>query len=67
MNKLRLFILGFILSISINLNLFQRRNQAITCENIDKERKAEVLFFLGHKHLDRNWNWKPCENLFHNP
>ena len=63
MNRLA-YILLFILSLSICLNLFQWRNQAVKCENIDKQRKAELLYTLGHKGLDWDKDWIPCENLF---
>lgn len=63
MSKIIIFILWFLLSLSIALNLFQRRNQAIVCSNIDKEWKAELLYTLWHKHLDWNKNWIPCEYL----
>ena len=63
MNRIIIAILLFILSLSICLNLFQWQNQAITCPNIDTKRKAELLYTLGHKHLDWNKNWVPCEYL----
>ena len=56
----------FLLSISICLNLFQRRNQAVKCENIDSYWKAKLLYTLWHKHLDGNKNWIPCEYLLPN-
>lgn len=59
-----IFWLIFLLSLSICLNLFQRRNQAITCENIDKKREADLLYFLWHKHLDGDKDWIPC-NILH--
>ena len=59
-------ILIFILSLSICLNLFQRRNQAVACYNLDSYWKAEILYKLWHKHLDWNKNWIPCENLLSN-
>lgn len=65
MNRLA-YILLFILSLSICLNLFQWRNQAVKCENIDKQRKAELLYTLGHKSLDWDKDWVPCDNLFRN-
>lgn len=57
-------ILIFLLSLSICLNIFQRRNQAVACYNLDSYWKAEILYKLWHKHLDRNWNWIPCEALY---
>ena len=63
MKKILISILIFLLALSISLNLFQRRNQAVKCENIDKSWKAELLYTLGHKHLDGNKNGIPCENL----
>lgn len=63
MNRMIILILCFLLSLSIALNLFQRQNQAVVCSNIDKERKAELLYKLWHKHLDWNKNWIPCEYL----
>lgn len=56
-------LLVFLLSLSICLNLFQWRNQAVVCSNIDKYWKAELLYKLWHKHLDWNKNWVPCEFL----
>jgi len=64
MSRIIITILIFILSLSVALNLFQRQNQAITCENIDSSWKAELLYTLGHKHLDWNKNGIPCEFLF---
>ena len=61
-----LFTLVFLLSLSICLNLFQWRNQAVKCDNIDSYRKAELLYTLWHKHLDWNNNGIPCEDLFTN-
>lgn len=56
-------LLLFLLSLSICLNLFQRENQAVTCDNIDAKRKADVLFFLGHKSLDGDKDGIPCDFL----
>lgn len=63
MKKIIVSWLILALLISLSLNLFQWRNQAVTCENINTSRKAELLYTLGHKHLDWNKNWIPCENL----
>lgn len=59
-------ILIFILAVSICLNLFQWRNQAVSCYNLDNYWKAELLYKLWHKHLDWNKNGIPCENLYPN-
>ena len=64
--KKRIFWLLFLLSLSICLNLFQRQNQAVTCENIDKSWKAGLLYFLWHKSLDWDKDGIPCENLHSN-
>lgn len=64
MRKLLLIILLFILSMSISLNLFQWRNQAVKCENLNAYWKAELLYKLGHKRLDWDKDWIPCENLY---
>jgi hypothetical protein len=56
-------VLLLLLSLSIMLNLFQRQNQAVTCDNIDKERKADLLYFLGHKGLDGDKDGIPCDFL----
>ena len=64
MNRVLSAILILILAISICLNLFQWRNQAVACYNLDSYWKAEILYKLWHKHLDRNWNWIPCEILY---
>lgn len=61
-SRIIITILLFILSLSVALNLFQRQNQAITCENIDKQWKAELLYFLGHKNLDGDKDGIPCEH-----
>ena len=58
-------LLLFLLSLSICLNLFQRQNAAVTCENIDKQRKADLLYTLGHKWLDADKDGIPCE-ILHN-
>lgn len=63
MKKLMRALLIFLLLLSLTLNLFQWSNQAVTCENINSQWKADLLYFLGHKHLDWNKNWIPCENL----
>lgn len=56
-------LLALLLACSVCLNLFQRRNQAVTCDNIQDGRKAELLYKLGHKHLDADGDGIPCENL----
>lgn len=40
------YFLVLLLSLSICLNLFQRKNQAVKCENLDAYRKAELLYHL---------------------
>lgn len=62
--KKRIFLLWLLLSLSVFLNIFQRRNQAVKCENIDSYWKAELLYKLGHKSLDWDNDWIPCEDLF---
>ena len=42
----RVVVLLMLLAMSISLNLFQWRNQAITCDNIDAKRKADLLYTL---------------------
>jgi len=61
MSKAIILVLLMLLSASICLNLFQRRNQAVTCDNIDAKRKADLLYTLGHKHLDADKDGIPCE------
>jgi hypothetical protein len=61
--KKALMILGFLLSLSILLNIFQYRNAYVKCENIDKQRKANLLYHLWHRSLDWDKDWIPCENL----
>lgn len=63
MKKIMRALLIMLLCMSIWLNAFQRRNQAVTCESISSQWRAELLYNLGHKHLDWNKNWIPCENL----
>lgn len=65
-SKIIIALLVFTLSLSICLNLFQRQNQAVSCSNIDSYWKAELLYKLGHKHLDGNRNGIPCEYLYFN-
>jgi hypothetical protein len=62
MKKVILFLL-FLLSLSVCLNLFQWSNAAVTCDNIDAHWKVDLLYFLGHKHLDWDKDWIPCEHL----
>ena len=66
MKKLFLIIVLFLLSMSISLNLFQWRNQAVKCENLDAYWKANLLYKLGHKSLDWDKDGIPCENLYPN-
>lgn len=61
-----IYLLVFLLSLSISLNLFQWRNQAVKCENLDSYWKAELLYHLWHKSLDWDHDWIPCENLHPN-
>ena len=61
--KKTIIILSFLLSLSIVLNIFQYRNAYVKCENIDKQWKADLLYKLGHKSLDWDKDWIPCENL----
>lgn len=61
MSKAIILVLLMLLSASICLNLFQRRNQAVTCDNIDAKRKVDLLYTLGHKHLDADKDGIPCE------
>ena len=63
MKKILRALLILILACSIGLNLFQRRNQAVTCENIDKQWKANLLYHLWHYGLDGDKDWIPCEVL----
>lgn len=65
MKKIIIWLI-FLLSLSVCLNLFQRQNQAVTCENIDKSRKAELLYFLWHKSLDWDKDGIPCDYLHNN-
>jgi hypothetical protein len=64
--KLINLILLTILSLSICLNLFQRRNQAVKCDNLDAAWKADLLYTLGHKWLDGDKDWVACDNLHPN-
>ena len=64
MKKLMRALLIFLLLLSLTLNFFQRSNQAVTCENINSQWKVDLLYFLGHKHLDADLDWIPCEDLF---
>lgn len=64
--KIWITILLFLLTTSVALNLFQRRNQAVSCQNLDSYWKADLLYKLWHKHLDWDKDWIPCENLYPN-
>lgn len=55
-----------ILVLSISFNIFMVANYQTTCENIDTKRKADVLYKLGHRHLDWDWDGIACENLPYN-
>ena len=59
-------LLLFLLSLSLCLNLFQWRNQAVKCTNLDSARKADLLYTLGHKSLDGDKDWIPCNALHPN-
>lgn len=59
-------VLLMLLLWSIALNLFQRRNQAVNCENIDEQWKVDLLYKLGHKHLDADKDGIPCEENIYN-
>ena len=62
MGKLTRLLL-FLFSLSICLNLFQWQNAAVTCDNIDAKRKADLLYTLGHKSLDGDKDGIPCDFL----
>ena len=55
-----------ILALSISLNLFLRSNNEASCSNIDARRKADLLYFMGHRGLDGDKDGIPCENLPYN-
>lgn len=55
-----------ILVLSISFNIFMVANYQTTCENIDTRRKADVLYKLGHRSLDWDWDGIACENLQYN-
>lgn len=55
-----------VLAMSISLNLFLRSNNEVSCENIDSRAKANILYMMGHKHLDGDKDGIPCENLPYN-
>lgn len=38
----------------------------MSCENIDSRMKANILYAMGHRHLDWDKDWIPCENLPYN-
>lgn len=63
MKKILRALLIFLLLTSVSLNLFQWKNQAVKCENIDTQRKANLLYHLWHYGLDRDKDWIPCEFL----
>lgn len=55
-----------ILRISICLNVFMISNYQSDCSNIDSRWKADVLYKMGHRSLDWDWDGIACENLPYN-
>ena len=55
-----------ILRVSIWLNVFMIANYQSDCSNIDSRWKADVLYKMGHRSLDWDWDWIACENLPYN-
>lgn len=55
-----------LLWVSISFNIFMVSNFQANCSNIDSRWKADTLYKLGHKGLDGDWDWIPCENLPYN-
>ena len=41
-------------------------NYQSNCDNIDSRWKADILYKMGHKSLDWDWDWIACENLPYN-
>lgn len=63
MKKIIILILICLLCLSLSFNLFQYANTEITCRKIDKRRKADLLYDMGHHKLDGDKDWIPCESL----
>ena len=59
-------LIASILRLSITLNIFLWSNNEVSCENIDSRRKADILYMMGHRNLDWDKDWIPCENLPYN-
>lgn len=59
-------IIAPILRISICLNIFMISNYQSDCSNIDSRWKADVLYKMGHRSLDWDWDGIACENLPYN-
>lgn len=63
MSKSIAILLIALLLLSLSLNLFQWSNTEVTCSNIDKKWKAELLYRLWHRDLDWDKDGIPCEYL----
>ena len=63
MSKIISILLLALLLLSLSLNLFQWSNTEVTCSNIDKSWKAELLYKLWHRNLDWDKDGSPCEHL----
>lgn len=66
MTKRIIYTLISLLTLSISLNLFQYSTAEVVCKNIDSRWKADLLYNMGHKKLDWDKDWIPCENLPYN-
>lgn len=66
MTKRLIYTLISLLTLSISLNLLQYSNTEVVCKNIDSRWKADLLYKMGHKKLDGDHDWIPCENLPYN-
>lgn len=62
MKRLILLLIS-LLCLSVSFNLFQFTTAEITCSKIDKRRKADLLYKMGHSKLDWDHDWIACENL----
>lgn len=56
-------IIFCLLMLSLSLNLFLWSNNEVKCDYIDSRWKADLLYAMGHRNLDWDKDWIPCENL----
>lgn len=55
-----------LLLLSLSFNVFMVSNYQANCSNIDSRWKADILYKMGHRSLDWDWDGIACENLQYN-